>query len=216
MREVAWNTPLQYTPLEYLESCTGGQNDVRSYMQVPFDYDLRKDTIAFETEHELTNFSQNSLELFSLDGHALNWGFLVNEGYVLRYDSAHDRIEKTINFSQTSGFHVWRLECSADELKMSVDGGIAVSVRLSSPLLYPQPWPLTIFGVITDANTYYSSWPLIAKKKYFRVWKNNELIYDLFPALDTTDRPCMFNRANGQFLYNMGEVEFICGPVIET
>ena len=215
-RHNQFSTFPQYKRVEYLQSCTGGQNDVRSYMQVFLNYDLSVDSIVFETEHELTDLSRNNLELYSLDGHALNWGYLVSDGYVVRYDSESDKIEKTHRFSQEPGFHVWRLECSARELKLLVDGVQVLLINLSTPLIHQKSWPLTIFGVITEESIHYSSWPLNCKKKYFRVWKNDELIYDLIPVLDSTDTPCMFNRTNGCFLYNMGEDEFVCGSVIET
>lgn len=207
---------VHYTRVEYLESQEGGQNDVRAYIQLPFDYDLTQDTIAFETEHELLNTNLNMLELYSLDGHALNWGYLIDGGYVIRYDSDDSTVEKTHSFTQTDGFHVWHCECSPKYLNMYVDGVRKVHVDFARPLLHRKKWPLTVFGVITDSNEFYSSWPLLGKKKYFKAWKNGQLIYSLIPAVDSAGIPCMCNELDETLYYSLGMNDFIAGPVIMT
>lgn len=43
-----------------------------------------------------------------------------------------------------------------------------------------------------------------SKLYYFKLWKNNQLIYDLIPVLDNTNVACMYNRVDDSFWYSEG------------
>lgn len=216
MRDVTWNTAFQYMQLEYLESYSGGKNNVQSYIQLPFHYDLTHDSIAFETEHELTGMSETNLELYNVDKHALNWGYVTGTGYSVRYDSENDVGEKNFVFTQEPGFNVWRLECSPEYIRLYVNQKEKICVSLTEPLIHSKYYPLTLFGVITDSNPLYSSWPLLCKKKYFKIWKNGQLSSHLIPVLDMFKEACMYDIVNQVCYHNLGETPFKCGPILSS
>ena len=49
---------------------------------------------------------------------------------------------------------------------------------------------------------------------YFKIWKNDVLVRDFIPVLDSSGIPCLFDRVGGEFYYNAGTGQFIAGPII--
>lgn len=47
------------------------------------------------------------------------------------------------------------------------------------------------------------------QKKWFKVWKNDILLFDLVPALDPTGAPCMFDLVSRKPFYNAGVGDFL-------
>ena len=52
------------------------------------------------------------------------------------------------------------------------------------------------------------------KMYYFQMYDNNVLIRDFVPALDANGTPCMYDKVERKFYYNIGTGQFIAGPVL--
>ena len=55
--------------------------------------------------------------------------------------------------------------------------------------------------------------PVAAKIYKYRMFKNDVLVLDFIPVLDSYGVPCMYDRVTDSFFYNQGTGQFIPGPV---
>ncbi len=58
-------------------------------------------------------------------------------------------------------------------------------------------------------------YPGIGEKiSYFKIYQNNTLVRDFIPVLNGNGTPCMYDKVEGKFYYNVGTGDFIAGPAI--
>lgn len=50
---------------------------------------------------------------------------------------------------------------------------------------------------------------LPGRKKYWKLWLNNEIVHHLIPALDSTGAPCMYDLVSKKPFYNSGTGDFL-------
>ena len=63
-------------------------------------------------------------------------------------------------------------------------------------------------------NGYSRLVPSTVRLKQFQWYRNDTLIRDFVPALDSAGTPCMFDKVEHKFYYNAGTGQFIAGPII--
>ena len=63
----------------------------------------------------------------------------------------------------------------------------------------------------SDINQYGYS-----KLYYCKIYDNEELIYDIVPAIDQNGIVCAFNKVDEKFMYNQGIGEFVAGNIVEV
>lgn len=51
--------------------------------------------------------------------------------------------------------------------------------------------------------------PSWAKIYYLKIFDNNNLVRDYIPVLDSSNRPCLFDKVEKKFYYNQGTGEFL-------
>ena len=46
---------------------------------------------------------------------------------------------------------------------------------------------------------------------YFQIFDNNALVRDYIPVIDSSERPCLFDKVSRECYYNQGTGEFLWG-----
>lgn len=67
---------------------------------------------------------------------------------------------------------------------------------------------------VVDTEETGNAYPFNGRKKYFKVWVNEQLVVHLVAAEDAAGIPCMYDLVNSRFYYSEGEADFIAGPVL--
>ena len=68
----------------------------------------------------------------------------------------------------------------------------------------------TNIRLFSGINKYYS----FVRMYNFKIYDNDTLVRDFIPVLDDNGIPCMYDKVEDKFYYNMGTGQFIAGPVI--
>lgn len=70
-------------------------------------------------------------------------------------------------------------------------------------------YPITLFHLSEFGKPYDGNTGNKVKIYYFKIFKNNELVFDGIPALDENNKPCMYDTVSKQTFYNQGTGEFL-------
>lgn len=184
--------PIDYTPLEYLES-TGTQ-----MMSLPFEAKGKE----FECEHD-AGLPTTNAGLYTYGGRS------VSGGYGWRWHANSQNLQ----FSQTTerlGFlargtrHKIKWVVSKAEsgfyFAMYADSNFVIQIKQN----YNQYWENAYY---LFSSTYYSS--VIGGRAYDLKIKIGDYYAHYIPALDPTGAPCMFDLVTRTPFYNSGTGDFI-------
>ena len=178
----------RYILVEYLES-TGTQ-----YIDTGVLYN-RANVYDISTSLRFNNFSQAYF----------GWnagGIIGTNGN--RLDDGTAAVNYTIN---TEDFYNIKIEISADT-KTYVDNSL-VNIRDNSRLSsFAQQSGYPIFT--TASNGEYKFW-IKVKLKYLSITVDNTLVRDYIPVIDSSNRPCLFDKVVRECYYNQGTGEFLYG-----
>ena len=61
------------------------------------------------------------------------------------------------------------------------------------------------FQLFSASNRFFAYY----KCRYFKLYENNKIIFNLIPALDVSKKPCMYDTVTKQSFYNQGTGEFL-------
>ena len=70
-------------------------------------------------------------------------------------------------------------------------------------------YPISLFHLFELGKPYNGYSGNKVKIYYFKIFKNNELVFDGIPALDENNKPCMYDTVSKQTFYNKGTGEFL-------
>ena len=197
-KKVESELPSGYTRLNYLES-TGTQyidlgvtpSEIAK-MQLIFDYQITDD------------FTKNSILLGTYDGS--NWGFFQIFAYV-----NYDNIGFQFADKNTNTY------VSKDNVRKNININLlnkTITINNYSPLLLTID---TSYAIRTNIylfcrNTKNTANLFISARIYSFKIQNDDVLYRNFvPALDTANKPCLYDTVSKQPFYNEGTGEFLYG-----
>ena len=70
-------------------------------------------------------------------------------------------------------------------------------------------YPIALFHLFEQGKPHNGNSGNKVKIYYFKIYKNNELVFDGIPALDENNKPCMYDTVSKQTFYNQGTGEFL-------
>ena len=122
--------------------------------------------------------------------------YLTADPHYARYDYGSNQITSTNIFS--SGNYIF-----TKNGKDNYINGVATSSNTSQT--FTGTYSLYLFALNTagTAGNFF-----VGKVKSFKIWDNDVLVRDYIPVLDWNDRPCLYDKANNEFYYNLGTEEF--------
>ena len=185
--------PYGYTELEYIES-TGTQ-------YIDINHTIQNLPITVETNFQLTSIlSQNLFATsYSFGGQSEKNVYFVpyiSDGKFKfdNFELEQAYIEKWYNasFIQSSS------NLSNMEIKLN-DNIYQVKTNI---LKLPINSGFQLFSASNRFFAYY-------KCRYFKLYENDKIIFNLIPALDVSKKPCMYDTVTKQTFYNQGTGEFL-------
>ena len=183
--------PSGYTKLNYLES-TGTQ-------YIDTNYTIKNLPITVETSFELTSIiSQN---LFGTDYKNKGSYFVPFVGGD-KFISCYDYKLETASMGKLyfAKFLQNKNDLSKMEIKLN-DNTYSVNVKITS---LPVNSNYQIFAANNKFIAHY-------KCNYHRLYEDNKMVFNLFPALDKNNKPCLYDTVSKQPFYNQGTGEFLYG-----
>lgn len=214
-------------PVSFLEiPAIGGTAQYNAYINLgAYEIDLRAgDAIEIQTEH-IVPFTPTWTSWGPSEGFTQNGGCfdlrLVGTARVemggakpevpiynfgLDFDSIENNANTIVRIADAEWSPIWhkfRLTRTATECVFEMDGKQSRFAVAHFSMLSP--------GVLTCFGNYTNNQSLPGRKKYFRFYKNGELLSNLIPALSPSGAPCMYDSVSKQNFYNSGTGAFIAG-----
>ncbi len=184
--------------VEWLESANGQINNC-SHIRLPFVFENRYETLRIETLHSMPKTGTNNVNNAELSNTNpfFFWG-VIKEG--LKYYGFPN--EEVVNTNrQLAGFNKKSLIFEKDRLQFFENDVLEIE-RSKQP--FSTYTVLDVFAAY-GGNIY----PFLGRKKYFKVWISDRIVYDLVPCLDSTGAPCMFDLVSKTSFYNEGTGDFL-------
>jgi len=192
------NTGNRYTVVEYLESTGTQYIDTgiypKSTTKVVFDFAFTGPNISGFKYSANGWGSSNSQEAFM-------WGFYDN--YFMSWVSKNWTYLSTgVKFDMNR--HVFTLENKMQKFDNVVYGNTGIgNTALSGETMY-------IFATHAEwAEQIYV--PCQEKVYYTKIYDGDNLVRDYIPVIDTSNRPCLFDKVGKECYYNQGTGEFLYG-----
>ena len=185
------------TYVDWLESQNGTINNC-SYIKLPFYFENQNSTLRIETLHAMpeTGMNSNNAELNNTHNYMF-WGVQTNRE---KYYGFPDTT--IINGSrQVEGFNKKSLIFRNDKLQFFENDELQCEETGLDSYSFEV---LSVFSAYGGNN-----YPFLGRKKYFKVWINDRLVYDLVPCLDAVGAPCMFDTVSRSSYYNSGTGDFL-------
>lgn len=184
--------PIQYTPLEYIES-TGTQY---------IDTGANIDTSTDEIEVVIQGLTKTTYKWF-LGEHdnASRFGFGSGDGPNKRNVAYGNSTYKVADSQVYNTKHTF----VANENGLFLDGE-----KIANYASFASTSTIYLFHLNLSNQSSYMGSSRIWRYKHSR---NGALLLDLIPALDSDGVVCMFDRVSGKFFYNKGTGTFIAGEL---
>ena len=184
--------PLTYTKLEYIQS-TGTQ-----YIDTDYTF---SDGMRFKFQVQWMTSPSNASSLFGANSGGTAEVLLGYRGLSVNY------LGGSFNYS-------WELltDYNIDiDLKNTTNNLLLIInnelVRNVSGIVNGKKCYL--FGGIKASHDTSISYYTSEKLYYFRIYSDTELVRDYIPVLDTSKRPCLFDKVSKTCFYNQGTGEFL-------
>lgn len=98
--------------------------------------------------------------------------------------------------------------------------GASTYLKINGEMVYTTPstyYPLQTtypIGLFTLYGPDGSGWGSSIRMKYIQIWKDDVLVRNFIPVLDSNGVPCMYDKVENKFYYNSGNGQFAAGPVV--
>ena len=203
--------PAGYIKLKYLENKVTSTGQKNAHTSVPLSFDFKLDgtgdsELIIETVHAINDVSVNDQAEGTIAGPNAT-SSNSDEFYWLiwnKYVATHSCAWLNPNFYPKNNeyFKVilkWTPQTSSIDV-IDSDGTSYYAEKPSN-----SNWRCENMGIFhklveLSGSAAYKS--LSGKKKYWKAWKNGELIYNLIPCLDRNYEPCFYDTISGQSFYN--------------
>lgn len=190
-RRLMRNFDKKYTPVKYLES-TGSQ-------YIDTEYKTNTNT-SVELEIDTPNIIVQSSFLFASrnsDYYTNGFGvYYFDNNYIARF-SSRTNYSSNIAFSENAKLHIVlnKKRFSINDSSILISGGYIQRIN-----------NLYIFAANTGGSASANSgYRLI----FFKIYDNDTLVRDYIPVIDSSGRPCLYDKVEDKFYYNQGTGEFL-------
>lgn len=193
--------PKGFTEVEYLES-TGTQYIDTGFVPTSDNFQFEIRMLSQNTSAYLGYRSVNS-------GTAtgdMRWFFNYSDGRVaIRYGNGAENSTLSFNTQTTHKFYFNGSSLYVDDVNY-----------LTTTKKYTTPVYKSFYLFSVNTSGYYSAdiANFIGRIYYTKIWDNDVLVRDYIPALDSNNRPCMYDRVEGKAYYNQGTGSFTAGKKI--
>lgn len=203
-----------FARVDYLETTGNAIKNLQSYIMLPVDINLQTDSFAFETEHEFVlQYNENQAEGSNIHQPMMFYGMRTNG--IAYYGFGYADQSVVDGTAVTPGYNVFRAEYDKGTVRFLRNSFLEAQIQKSIPQSKTIVRMLGVFGTtgypITGEQPTGSAYPFNGRKKYFKVWVNDELKRHLIPALDQAGVPCMFDLVSKTPFYNQGTGAFVAG-----
>ncbi len=216
MKPLGGRLPKGFTLLEWLESPGTTEYNVAAYFSLPISARNGVDSLRVVSEH----FVPPGQKAVQMEGLGDNYGTFTTFAYSAnsqRFFISFDGVIAEGN--QGNGDINCFFECPQGEwveydARRAPDG---CSLRLNGELVvdyHVERWydytstEIGCFGRVSRDGTY-APYGLAGRKKWWKLYLNGELLYDLIPVLDDTGAPGFYDRKNKKMYYNKGAGDFL-------
>lgn len=208
----------RYTPLEYIECSGSAICALQSYIMLPVEINLRADSFAFETEHELVQSNENQAEGMNIFNPMMFYGMRTNGVAYYGFGYGNTGTVADGGASVMPGSSVFRAEYDKGIIRFLRNSFLEAQIQKGIPQSEMIVRMIGVFCAVgkpvVSIDESGNAYPFNGRKKYFKVWVNNQLVAHLVAAADAAGIPCMYDIVNSRFYYSEGEGDFIAGPVL--
>lgn len=190
--------PSGYKRCEYLQSADGRQwidtNVIATGSSVEFKADVFQD--GYDNATQCVFWTRLGKSTF------ISYGFIANSSTSVRaYMGTKGVYTITNTVNSYSNPITVRMEKGSFTLN-----GKSYSIDSNQTAVN---YPITLFHLFELGKPYDGNSGKKVKIYYFKIFKNNELVFDGIPALDENNKPCMYDTVSGKTFYNQGTGEFL-------
>lgn len=207
--------PDEFERVEWIENPISSNTSTNGKIILPLDFKFYKDgsgdsSLVFETEHAFSSVSFTQVEgVINGSGseennQEFNWMiyngyFSVHSGGFISFNDLKPKIDE---------FWKVRLEWTPSLVTFTISYGGQTYSKSIAPNSTWDCSEIGLFHKLTGKTS--GSHFLSGKKKYCKIWKNGELIYDLVPCIEKeNDEACMYDLVSQQAFRNQGDGKFL-------
>lgn len=203
--------PKGFTELEWLESPSTTEINLAAYFVLPISARNGVDSLQVVSEH----FVPSGQKTVQMEGVGVNGGtfstfaysansqkfFMSFDGVIKEGNSGIGDINCFFDCPQGE-WVVYDSRRTPEGLSMRLNGELVIDYPVESWAAFTIS-SLGCFGRVSGEGSY-NPYGLAGRKKWWKVFINAELMYDLIPVLDAEGTPCMFDRVSKSCFYNQG------------
>lgn len=195
-----------YTPIEYIES-TGTQyidTKIRNTQKVQIGINVT----AFNDSYTLVYGSQSRQNPVTRRSCYINRGNVIDK-FSMSSGSENQPVSINVNTNFTTGTYHDITVVFSETPTISLDGQTTTSDKTSDNASTELDDYLFCYNLSGNA-----SYNVKAKIYFAKIWKENSLVRDFIPVLDSNGVACMYDKISNTFFYNNGTGDFIAGPAL--
>ena len=215
--------PKGFTELEYLESPSTPAANVAAYFALPISSRVGVDSLRVVSEH----FVPDGQHASQMEGVGVNNGTFTTFAYSYNSQSFFISFDGVVNDVNPGQYDInCFFECPQGEWVVydSARTPEGFSLRLNGELVVDYPvsrwanWTNTVFGCFgrVSGESFYPPYGMCGRKKWWKLYINDNLVHDLIPALDPTGAPGFYDKANKIMYYNAGAGDFLYPETVTT
>ena len=195
----------RYTIVQYLES-TGTQY-IDTGVKLPFTVEIK----AKYTSYAVVNSSDKQSTIFGNQNKSEPW----NSTYIRYqdYEMKDFACKCSNNFVKTGiqsdlNIHTFKLTCFKNNGVLYMDDNLEGSITSTGDLISRN---IYLFATNSSENAIHNMSGRIYYVKFYSDADGTVLAHSFIPVIDSTERPCMFDKITKVCHYNQGTGEFLWG-----
>ena len=195
----------RYTIVQYLES-TGTQY-IDTGVKLPFTVEIK----AKYTSYAVVNSSDKQSTIFGNQNKSEPW----NSTYIRYqdYEMKDFACKCSNNFVKTGiqsdlNIHTFKLTCFKNNGVLYMDDNLEGSITSTGDLISRNTY---LFATNSSENAIHNMSGRIYYVKFYSDADGTVLAHSFIPVIDSTERPCMFDKITKVCHYNQGTGEFLWG-----
>lgn len=209
--------PDEFERVEWIENPISSNTSTNGKIILPLDFKFYKDgsgdsSLVFETEHAFSTLLHDQCEGVTNGSTSQNnnqeFFWLLWNGYVGIH--AGEYISFTDLKPQRDEFLKIKIEWTPSLITFTIGYNGQTYTNSKTPNSTWSCKEIGLFHKLLGQQAQVTYRGLNGKKKYCKIWKNGELVYDLVPCIEKeNNEACMYDLVSQQVFHNQGTGKFL-------